>query len=244
MHNTMQRVISSVTPLVPLSVKRPIKRAIPKRYYRYVDPEWHRWAIGGKWEELGRLQFDYLVAQGLEPQHRLLDIGCGPLRGGVHFIRYLEPGHYFGVEKNAALLAAGRDVELPRFGLTEKEPVLVVMENFDFPALGQRFDYALAQSVFTHLPVNRIVRCLLNMEKVLVAGGKFFATIYENPDGKRNLDPISQTAGVTSYFDEDPFHYDVATFEWLCEGSSLEPQYLGGWDNPRNQKMLVFTKTA
>ena len=30
-------------------------------------------------------------------------------------------------------------------------------------------------------------------------------------------------------------------FEWLCEGTGLQVEYLGGWNNPRNQKMLVFT---
>ncbi len=39
----------------------------------YSDP---KRAIGGRWEEIGRLQFDFLVAEGLMPAHTLLDIGC------------------------------------------------------------------------------------------------------------------------------------------------------------------------
>ena len=239
-----QRVFGTVSPYVPLAVKRPIKRAIPKRYHRYLDPEWHRWSIGGAWEELGKLQFDYLVERGLEPHHYMLDVGCGPLRGGIHFIRYLDEGHYFGVEKDRAKLEAGRGVELPRNGLTHKRPTLVQMDDFRFPQLGQKFDFALAQSVFTHLPVNNIIRCLLNMEKVLVDGGRFFATIYENEGGKFNLDDVEQKPGLVTHFDRDFFHYDFGTFEWICEGTSLEVEYLGGWNNPRNQKMLVFTKRA
>ena len=239
---SLQRAFGSVTPYVPLSVKRPIKRAIPKRYYRFIDSEWHRWDIGGMWDRLGQLQFDYLVGKGLEPHHHLLDVGCGPLRGGVHFIRYLERGHYFGVEKDPLKLEAGRDVELPLYGLVEKEPTLVVMEDFDFPSLGQRFDYAIAQSVFTHLPINKIIRCVMRMEQALVPGGKFFATFYENPEGKRNLDPVEQKPGLWTHFDQDFFHYDFATFEWIASGTSLDVEHLGEWNNPRNQRMLVFTK--
>ena len=237
-------LVQAVKPLVPLALKRPVKRVIPARYHRLFDPNWHRRSIGSHafWERLGRMQLDYLVREGLQPSHYLLDVGCGPLRGGIHFIRYLDEGHYFGVEKDKAKLEAGRDVELPRNGLTHKRPTLVQMDDFRFPELGQKFDFALAQSVFTHLPVNNIIRCLMNMEKVLVDGGRFFATIYENERGKLNLDDVEQKPGLVTHFDRDFFHYDFGTFDWICEGTSLEVEYLGGWNNPRNQKMLVFTK--
>jgi len=42
----------------------------------------HRQAIGGLWEEMGKLQFDYLISQKLMPHHQFLDVGCGSLRGG------------------------------------------------------------------------------------------------------------------------------------------------------------------
>jgi SAM-dependent methyltransferase len=241
----MQSLLTKVKPFVPLTVKRTVKRRIPMRYHKYFDPDWHRRTIGyvEEWERHGRAQFDYLVAQGLLPHHHLLDVGCGPLRGGVHFIAYLDAGHYFGVEKNAAVLEAAREQELERYELRDKRPVLVAMENFDFPSLGQSFDYAWAQSVFTHLPLNSIIRCVMNIERVLVEGGKFYATFYENERGKFNLDPIRQSPQVTSYFDQDSYHYDFASFEWICEGTSLSVDYLGGWNNPRNQKVVVFTKT-
>ena len=57
----------------------------------------HRGAVGGRWEEMGRLQLDFLVKQGLRPSDELLDVGCGALRAGLHFIRYLKPGNYFAL---------------------------------------------------------------------------------------------------------------------------------------------------
>jgi SAM-dependent methyltransferase len=133
-------------------------------------------------------------------------------------------------------------LELPRLGLVEKQPMLVAMGDFAFGRLDRRFDYALAQSVFTHLPLNNIIRCLMEIEKALVPGGEFYATIWENELGKRNLDDIRQTPTAVTHFDRDFFHYDVGTFEWICDGTDLSVEYLGDWGNPVNQKMLVFRK--
>jgi len=41
----------------------------------------HRRYVGGMWEEIGQLQFDYLVSQGLRPEHVFCDVACGSLRG-------------------------------------------------------------------------------------------------------------------------------------------------------------------
>jgi len=205
--------------------------------------EWHREVVGGLWDEIGQLQFNFLVSQGLDPTDYLLDIGCGSLRGGVHFIRYLDKGHYFGIDKDPQLLEAGKNIELVRYGLIDKGPNLFQMEDFNFIPLSMKFNYAIAQSVFTHLPLNNIIRCVMNVEKVLITGGKFFATFFENPDGKFNLEPIYHPkAGGYTFFDKDVFHYDFHTFEFLCEGTKLEVDYIGDWNHPRNQKIMVFTK--
>ena len=218
-----------------------------------ADPsDRHRKRVGGLWDKIGRLQFEFLVQRGLRPTHFLLDVGCGSLRGGVHFIKFLDPGHYYGIDKSQELLAAGRDIELPRYGLVEKDPVLVEMDDFGFDRLDRQFDVALAQSVFTHLPLNSVIRCLMNMEQALRPGGEFYATFFENPAGKRNLLPIPRPVigrgdevrprRLSSFFDQDPYHYDVDTFRWICEGTELRVEYLGDWNHPRDQKMLLFRK--
>ncbi len=208
--------------------------------------DWHREVVGGMWEEIGKLQFDFLVAHGLMPQHFLLDIGCGSLRGGVHFIAYLERGHYTGVDKSRELLEAGRQIELARYGLTDRHPVLVEMDDFDFSVLKQKFHYALAQSLFTHLSLNSIIRCVVNLENALVSGGKFFASFFENPQGKFNLQSVMHPRldgpPIASYFDRDPYHYDFDVFKWICSGTALQVEYISEWGHPRDQKMIVITK--
>ena len=61
----------------------------------------HREQVGGLWDEVGALQIDFLRAQGLRPPDTLLDVGCGCLRGGVHLVGYLEPGRYYGIDRDA-----------------------------------------------------------------------------------------------------------------------------------------------
>src|ERR1700680_1744351 len=85
----------------------------------------HRAYVGGRWEELGRLQFEFMVSRGLRPEHVLLDIACGALRGGVHFIGYLDSGNYLGLEKEKTLIRRGLAKELPRDMRREKNPELI-----------------------------------------------------------------------------------------------------------------------
>lgn len=205
--------------------------------------DWHRQGVGGLWDEIGELQFQFLTKNGLKPSDYLLDVGCGSLRGGVHFIKFLEAGHYYGVDKNQALLDAGQNVEIVRYGLVEKKPNLFLIPDFSFSQLNQRFHFAIAQSVFTHLYFNHIVRCLMNIDQALLPGGKFFATFFENPQGKFNLDPIYQPSlKAHTYFDANPFHYEFGVFEYACLDTNLTVEYIGDWNHPRNQKMMVFTK--
>jgi SAM-dependent methyltransferase len=208
---------------------------------RSSRPDWHRDAVGGKWEVLGKLQFDFLVAEGLTPEHYLLDIGCGSLRGGLHFIDYLAPGHYAGIEQNAEVLAAGT-TELENAGVTDKDPQLAVRNDFAATGFGQSFDFALAQSVFTHLTFNSIVRCLAEVDRVLKPGGRFYATFFASPGPRLHIEEMIRTGFPNAHVDRDPYYYDPDLFSWICEGSQLTCEYRGKWEHPGDSRMLVFTR--
>ena len=92
----------------------------------------HREYVGGLWDEMGQLQFDFLVEQGLTPSDVLPDVGCGSLRGGVHFIRYLEPGNYLGMEKEEELLELRVNSELGIETFQARRPELVASGSFEF----------------------------------------------------------------------------------------------------------------
>src|SRR6185369_9229408 len=101
----------------------------------------HREYVGGKWDTLGKLQFEFLRSQGLQPQHVLLDIACGSLRGGVHFIPYLDARNYLGIDKEESLIAAGKEHELEAELLKRKRPQFAVSSAFEFEKFARRPDF-------------------------------------------------------------------------------------------------------
>lgn len=201
----------------------------------------HRDFVGGMWDAVGSLQFEYMKAAGLQPGHRLLDMGCGALRGGVHFVRYLDPGHYCGMDINASLLDAGRR-ELEAAGLMEKGAQLLADDGFAAHRFGQRFDAAIAVSLFTHLPLNHIIRCLVEVGRVLAPGACFYASYFDAP-GPAWLEPVRHTPGdIVTRFDADPFHYALAEMEWAASEAGLQVVAGTPWAHPRDQRMLAFTR--
>ena len=196
----------------------------------------HREYVGGKWDEIGQLQFDFLVAQGLRPDHYLLDIACGSLRGGVHFIPYLEPGHYLGIDKEPELIRAGRDEELSATLRDEKRPVLLVDGHFAFDRFGVRPNYALAQSLFTHLPPELIATCLRNLRDVIADDGVFYATFFQSyADSHGNPDQAH---------DWGRFNYTRDQMERLGRDAGWRMEYIGDWRHPRGQMMLRYFPVA
>jgi cyclopropane fatty-acyl-phospholipid synthase-like methyltransferase len=220
-------------------------KPINQYYARQLTPEEiatgaHRDFVGGLWDEIGTLQFDFLRAQGLAPNHKLLDIGCGALRCGLPLIQYLDEGNYYGLDINASLIEAGQQ-ELNRAGLTDRRAHLLVNDKFEFSRFGASFDFAIAQSVFTHLDMNLIVRCLVEVAKVLKPGGQLFGTFFLAPS-PAHIAPIKhEPGGIVTNFDADPFHYSFRELEWLASISGFSARLIGDWGHPRGQKMLALS---
>jgi hypothetical protein len=207
----------------------------------------HRDVIGGMWEEIGRLQFDFMVSQGLSPSSRMIDVGCGCLRGGVHFVRYLNPNNYFGLDANQSLLDAGYDIELADAGLQERldRGNLVCSEDFNLQSIEGEFDFALAQSLFTHLPTNDIRLCLSRLAAKMKIGALLYATFFEAPEDLSYGDGLTHDpGGVTTFDAKDPYHYRRSDLERLCEGLPWRLNVIGDWRHPRDQRMLELRRTG
>jgi hypothetical protein len=190
----------------------------------------HRDYVGGMWEEMGQLQFDFLLSRGLEPHHVLLDIACGSLRGGVHFIRYLDPGNYLGIEKEKALIKRALARELPPEVREEKRPELVVSGTFAFERFSKQADFSLAQSLFTHLNSEDVERCLSKLRANVAAGHQLFATF---APGARTNEGRSHARAS--------FFYTAGELEAIGDRGGFDCHYIGDWGHPRNQMMMQFT---
>jgi hypothetical protein len=64
--------------------------------------------IEGSHGEVGLGFLRVLIARGLKPEDVCVDYGCGTLRLGVHVMKYLRPGAYWGMDVAEFLLEEGR----------------------------------------------------------------------------------------------------------------------------------------
>ena len=199
----------------------------------------HRDAVGGLWDELGSLQLEFLKQCGLRPEHKFLDLGCGSLRAGVALAPHLAPGNYYGVDLSAWLIECGRK-ELDDLGLGSRIPEENFKVNDTFDLTGfPKFDFAIAQSVFTHMPISEFSRCLRRIRSHFTSGGRFYATFFVAPHGVEAKK--QEPGGVVSYSHKDPFHFPVEDVIVAAMAEGWRARWIGDWDHPRNQQMCLLT---
>jgi len=141
-----------------------------------------------KYDIISAMQFHLLIKHGLREKHKLLDIGCGSLRGGRLFIIYLLEKNYCGVEPEKWLIEDGIRYELGKGVIQLKKPKFIHSKTFEFGAFGTTFDFALAQSIFTHASSSQIDRCLQNLSHVSNNNFKFLASFIEGDENYKGDD--------------------------------------------------------
>jgi SAM-dependent methyltransferase len=199
----------------------------------------HRAYVGGKWNVIGELQFQFIKKNGLLPNHCFLDIGCGSLRGGVHFIHYLHKGNYLGLEANERVLSAGINKELGIKIQDLKSPQFVVSSKFNFFKFNKTPDFSLAQSLFTHLNTDEIMVCLRNLYFFVNKGHLFFAS-FQIGDSSKNPDPVVDK--VWQYHHDKVWKYSVEEISDLASGLGWKPTYIGEWSHPYGHIIMKFEK--
>ena len=108
--------------------------------------------------EAGRARFEALRSFGIEPHHCVIDFGCGPLKVGVHFIHYLLPRRYVGLDINEALLRSGFN-RLPPGLVEARRPYLAVITEPRLRKLRRaEADWIVCTSVIMHVPPRHLAR--------------------------------------------------------------------------------------
>ncbi|TVZ59155.1 hypothetical protein NA63_1680 [Flavobacteriaceae bacterium MAR_2010_105] len=192
----------------------------------------HRKYVGGLWEEIGRLQYDFLIKNGLKPTDVFVDIACGSLRAGVHLIPYLNQGNYLGIDKEKSLIDLGLKHEFDPKIIDSKSPEFVISKRFDFSKFSKTPNVAIAQSLFTHLPPNLINLCFKNLKLNFKSDGVFYAT-YFFANQKINNPKKPHDHGVFKYTPEEIKGFGIQ--------NGWDVEIIGDWGHPRNQKIVKYT---
>ena len=195
----------------------------------------HRRFVGGSaeyWDLIRDLQFRFLIDRGLAPSDTFVDVGCGSLRGGINFIRYLESAHYLGMEKHIELIIYGVAAELGLEVYREKQPSFVISETFEFYKFRAKPTFGIAQSLFTHLSPQDVELCLSNLSRVAASGCRLFATFFEVSIPAVNPN-VSHSHGY--------FAYTRSEMEDFGTRAGWKSHYIGEWSHPRGQKIIEYT---
>lgn len=197
-----------------------------QQYRAYVGPP-------EDYDLIAAMTFNLLTTLGLRQHQSLLDIGCGSLRIGRLLIPYLNRGKYFGLEPCEWLVAAGIKHELGEEVVQIKRPTFFFSDSPDTVARAKvLFDFALAQSIFSHCGLDLIKGWLSAVSRSLAQGGALVATFL----------PGEEDSLRTGWIYPECVNYRPATLERAAAEVNLRFQILD-WKHPRQTWALFAAPT-
>lgn len=132
----------------------------------------------GTTKRSGAAQLALLTIEGMTPESRVLEFGCGTLHLARLLLPFLDTGHYYGVDPNKWLrdIAAADDPDL--MNLIESRGAHFSEDaDFDARSFHVRFDYVFAHSVLSHAAHWQLPQFLHGALRVLNKGGKIIASL-------------------------------------------------------------------
>jgi len=204
---------------------RPIRRALRLGYFVALDgidlclgrrqdlvpPRWLNPIGDGDYASTGAEFLDYFIRLGgLQPSHRVLDVGCGTGRMARPLTKYLTTGSYEGFDIVPAGIRWCQKTITPRFPnfhftlADVRNPEynrhgLVSAAEYRFPYRDAQFDFALLTSVFTHMRGPEVSRYLSELARVLAPGGRCLATFLVLNEQSRELIDSGRSSLVIRY---------------------------------------------
>jgi SAM-dependent methyltransferase len=228
---------------------------------------------GGDYEAIGLEFFSHFTGiGGLQPHHRVLDIGCGCGRMAVPLIPFLDPhGEYWGFDIVPAAIEWSRQnitAYHPRFHF-ELADIFNKVYNpsgksqpagYHFPYEDDWFDFTFLTSVFTHMLTADLEHYLSEIARTLKQGGRCMMSFFLlNPEslgliagGQSQLKfehPFQEGATFHAELPEAAVAYDEQFIRKsiACHGLEIvEPIHYGSWPGRGNflsyQDVIVVTK--
>jgi len=218
-----------------------MKRTIQRRA-EALDPQTFFGVPIAGFDGLGRQQLILLLMAGMEPASKVVDLGCGVLRAGYWLIHFLDTGGYHGIEPHAGRLQTGIDSILEPATIAAKQPRFATNATFDTSVFGQKFEYFLAYSIWTHASKRQIETMLESFLRDSTEDGVFLTSIL--PATWRRRDYRADVWFGTSHESDVPgciFH----SLSWIrraCRQRKLSVRSLGRERN--GQTWLLISRDS
>lgn len=184
-----------------------------------VPPRGMIFTGSGDFISQGEKFLTFFKEAGLQPNHRVLDIGCGVGRMARPLTSFLHSeGDYRGidiVEEGIQWCTQHIQTRHPNFQFQ-----LIPLKNslyrnkgenaesviFPFPA--NSFDFIFLTSVFTHMPEKEVLHYLEEIQRLLVPGGRCFATFFLLDDiSKRQMETRQDVMKFPYHFGSYALHH-------------------------------------
>ena len=185
-------------------------------YRAYVGPP-------EDYDLIAAMTFNLLTTLGLRQHHSLLDVGCGSLRIGRLLIPYLNRGKYFGIEPAEWLVAEGIKQELGATVVQTKRPTFLFTDSPEIVVQAKiSFDFALAQSIFSHCGLDLINGWLSAISRSLADNGALVATFLPGEEDSKQM----------GWVYPECVNYRPGTLEHVAAEANLRFEILD-WKHPR-----------
>lgn len=153
---------------------------------------------------VGQRFVSYMKDEGLKPEDRVLDVGCGAGRLAAALANYLDGGTYEGIDVELSRITwAASHIPLDGFRFVHVDienglynPDGTELDRFRFPYRDGEFDFVVATSLYTHLVPADMTHYISETARVLKPGGVMFSTFFI-------IDPFSREQigkGVADWF--------------------------------------------
>jgi len=143
-----------------------------------------------EWASRGESQLQLLQWRGLQPNHTLLDVGCGPLRGGEHIIKYLNPNNYYGIDCNNDFINYAIKITKGN----NKSPHFKTTCTFEAESFSIFFDFIFCFSVLNHCTASERKLFLQKISKVSHKNTKLIITHMTHSHLKPQLFKVNKIA--------------------------------------------------
>lgn len=174
-------------------IATPVDRIVRGQRVALLPPAHLRIYYYGTWdpavmERASDIERTELVSRGLQPSHRVLDIGSGIGTLPLGLIGYLK-GTYDGIEIHPEAVAWCQRTITPRYPAFRFHRADLVSRAYNpngrvsaseyvFPFPDRSFDFIMLASVFTHMMPDAVAHYLREIARVLAPGGTCMASYF------------------------------------------------------------------